>query len=144
MSNLFNGILAGTVLMAVSFSASAQKIDERELKVNVEQISNSAAKLTMLKTVTFQYDLKRYPGLKLAEGKQYGFLASDVRTQFPDFIYESASSVAAGKNNNRIVKHDEVQYDKLIPLLVQALKEQQEEINDLKRAIKEIKSVSAE
>jgi len=132
------------VLMTVSFSASAQKIDERELKVNVEEISNSATKLTMLKPVTFQYDLKRYPGLKLAEGKQYGFMASDVKTQFPDFVYESANSVAAGKNNSRIVKHDEVQYDKLIPLLVQALKEQQEEINDLKRAIKEMKSVSAE
>ncbi|MCX2485595.1 tail fiber domain-containing protein [Pedobacter sp. MR2016-24] len=144
MSNLFNGILAGAVLMTVSFSASAQKIDERELKVNVEEISNSATKLTMLKPVTFQYDLKRYPGLKLAEGKQYGFMASDVKTQFPDFVYESANSVAAGKNNSRIVKHDEVQYDKLIPLLVQALKEQQEEINDLKRAIKEMKSVSAE
>lgn len=136
--------MAGAVLMAVSFSASAQKIDERELKVNVNEIANSAAKLTMLKPVTFQYDLKKYPGLKLSGEKQYGFLASDVKTQFPDFVYESATSVAAGKNNSRIVKYEEVQYDKLIPLLVQALKEQQEEINDLKRAIKEIKSVSAE
>lgn len=144
MKCFFKGILAGAVIVTATLTASAQQINENELKVNIADITNSTAKLMALKPVTFQYDVKRFPGLKLNGATQYGFLASDVKATFPDFVYEYANSAAAGKNSTRVVKHEVVNLEKMIPVLVQAIKEQQEEIDLLKKELQTLKKVSAE
>lgn len=138
------GAFAGIILMAAALNSSAQKINEQDLKVKVADITSSTAKLMSLKPVTFEYDLKKYPLLKLPAGNQYGFLAGNVQPQFPGMVTEIAKNYPSGKNNSAVARYDKVENAQLIPVLVAAIKEQQEAIELLKKEIAEMKEKRAE
>lgn len=143
MNNLlFKGAVMSLLLSACAITASAQKIDEQELKVNIGKISNSTRQLTKLEPVTFRYDVNKYKHLKLPAGEQYGFLASNVQPEFPAMVYEAAKVYESGKNNSKVAKYNEVQTADLIPVLVAAIKEQQAEIELLKQEVQLLKAKS--
>lgn len=139
---LFKGAVMGLLLSACVITASAQKINEQELKVNVGKISNSTQHLKNLEPVTFKYDVNKYKHLKLPAGEQYGFLASNVQPEFPAMVYEAAKVYESGKNNSKTARYNEVQTENLIPVLVAAIKEQQAEIELLKQEVKLLKAKS--
>lgn len=137
---LFKGTMMGLLLSACAISASAQKINEQELKVNVGKIENSTQHLKNLEPVTFKYDVDKYKHLKLPAGEQYGFMASNVQPEFPAMVYEASKVYESGKNNSKVAKYNAVQTEHLIPVLVAAIKEQQAEIELLKQEIKLLKA----
>lgn len=139
---LFKGSAMGLLLGIASLTASAQKINEQELKVNVGKISNSTQHLKNLEPVTFQYDVNKYKHLKLPAGEQYGFMASNVQPEFPAMVYEASKVYEAGKNNAKVARYNEVQTENLIPVLVAAIKEQQAEIELLKKEVQLLKAKS--
>lgn len=144
LSIFLKSVTAGFFFMAVALNSNAQKINEQDLKVKVMDITSPTAKLMSLKPVTFQYDLKKFSYLTLPAGNQFGFLAANVQPLFPEMVSETSKSYASGKNNANIAQYEEVQNEKLIPVLVAAIKEQQEEINLLKREIEHLKDKKAE
>lgn len=127
--------VCGLLLFACALTANAQKIDEKELKVEVQKVSGSTRQLIGLEPVRFRYDTKKYGHLGLPAGNQYGFLSSNVQTALPDLVHETSKQVPAGKNNTKVASYDEVDNKDLIPLLVGAIKEQQAEIENLKKEI---------
>jgi endosialidase-like protein len=129
----------GLLLLACAMTANAQKIDEKELKVEVQKVSGATQQLFSLEPVKFRYDIKKYKHLNLPVGNQYGFLISNVQTVLPDLVHETSKQVPAGKNNTKVASYDEVDSKDLIPLLVGAVKEQQAEIENLKREISALK-----
>lgn len=142
MKSFLKPSLTGVLLITGALHVSAQKLSEQELKTNVNEITNSTSTLMKLKPVTFQYDLKKYPGLKLSAGKKYGFVAADLQAEFPELVTESVKTYSAGKNNLKTVQYTEVAQANLIPLLVAAVKEQQEEIELLKKELELLKDKS--
>ncbi|MFA4868583.1 MAG: tail fiber domain-containing protein [Pedobacter sp.] len=134
--------VTGLLLGAATLTASAQKINEQELKVNVGKIANSTQHLKNLEPVTFNYDVSKYKHLKLPAGAQYGFMASNVQTEFPEMVYEASKVYDAGKNSSKVAKYSEVQTENLIPVLVAAIKEQQAEIELLKKEVRQLKEKS--
>lgn len=139
---LIKGSVTGLLLAAATLTASAQKINEQELKVNVGKIANSTQHLKNLEPVTFKYDVSKYKHLKLPEGEQYGFMASNVQPEFPAMVYEASKTYESGKNNSRVARYNEVQTENLIPVLVAAIKEQQAEIELLKKEVQLLKAKS--
>jgi len=139
---IFKGSVMGLILSAATLTVNAQKINEADLKVNVDKISNSTQHLKNLEPVTFRYDVNKYKHLKLPAGEQYGFLASNVESNFPSMVHETAKVYAAGKNNSKTAKYNEVQTADLIPVLVAAIKEQQAEIELLKKEMQLLKGKS--
>ncbi len=94
-------------------------------KANIEPISNASAFIKDLKPVKF--DWNRRDGVKAKE-HDIGFLAQDLdEAQSKHGIQEHLDIVY--KSNPEAL---EASYGKLLPILVQALKEQQEEIEKLK------------
>jgi hypothetical protein len=139
---LFKGFVMSLLLSACALTVSAQKIDEQELKVSVGKIFNSTQHLKNLEPVTFKYDVNKYKHLRLPAGEQYGFLASNVRPEFPAMVYEVSKIYEAGKNNSKVASYNEVQTTDLIPVLVAAIKEQQAEIELLKKEVQLLKQRS--
>jgi CRISPR/Cas system-associated protein Cas5 (RAMP superfamily) len=129
----------GLLLSACGLTAAAQKIDEKELKVEIQKISASTQQLFSLEPVTFKYDVKKYKYLNLPAGNQYGFLASNVQLSFPDLVHETSKQIPSGKNSNKVASYNEVDNKDLIPVLVAAVKEQQLEIENLKKEISILK-----
>ncbi|RZK81908.1 MAG: tail fiber domain-containing protein [Pedobacter sp.] len=133
------GPALGLLIAICGFSASAQKIEEQNLKVNVSELSSPLQQLKDLKPVTFKYDNAKFKHLNLSANTQYGFLASNVQPQFPGLVYEASKVYSAGKNSSKVAKYDEVNNEALIPILVAAIKEQQAQIELLKAELNQMK-----
>jgi hypothetical protein len=61
---------------------------------------------------------------------QFGFIAQEIQEVFPDMVTRRDDGVLG------------IRYTELIPVLVQAIKEQQEEIDALTKRISDLENVS--
>lgn len=120
-------------------TVSAQKIEEKDLKVNINTISNPTEQLKNIQPITFNYNTEKYKQLNLPANNQYGFLASEVQSEFPNMVSENSKVYTASKNNSKSISYNEVNTEKLIPVLVAAIKEQQAQIDLLKEELNAIR-----
>lgn len=105
--------------------------DER-LKENIQPLQNNLGRILQLKGVS--YDMKKeFYGTsdpkKLAivmgdRPKDFGFLAQEIKEVFPEVVSLDSTS-----------NYYSVNYVKLIPVLIEAIKEQQVQIEELKKQI---------
>ena len=142
MRHLLNkkSLFIGLFISALSFSVSAQKIDEQQIKVGVSEIDNPLQYLETLKPVTFKHDNSKFKDLKLSTGLQHGFLTQDFKSKHPELVFEAFKTFPAGKGSTKTIRYDEVSNDSLIPVLVAAIKEQQLQIEALKQQLSQMKA----
>jgi Chaperone of endosialidase/Mucin-like len=107
---------------------------DRRLKTNVNPIKNAVDKVTKLNGITYNpNDLAATFGYN-KELKFVGLFADDVESVLPEAV-----KLAPFDNDNGTSKSGEnyktVQYEKIVPLLVEAIKEQQQQIAQLKAIV---------
>jgi hypothetical protein len=93
------------------------------LKENIEPLTNSLEKLLQLTGVTYSWIGQ--------EGKRIGFIAQDVEKVIPDLVFI---------NNNTEDKIKGIHLDNITAVLVEAIKEQQKIIEELKVRISNLES----
>ena len=121
------------IVCFLTFGATqAQDITDRSIKKNVAAIDSPLQKITRLQPKQFEYNVGTFKHLKLKEGKQYGFIAEDVYSVFPNLVNEKSVSYRYGKNVYRHATIKTIDETSLIPVLVASIKEQQVEIEKLK------------
>jgi MFS superfamily sulfate permease-like transporter len=110
---------------------------DMKLKKNIQPLQNSLDKVLQLKGVSFDWDETKVSGSGyVREGKkEFGFIAQDVENVFPDLVSDRNTS----EDTTKMVKHKN-----LIAVLVEAMKEQQEQINSLKETVEELSTKLAE
>lgn len=143
MKNKFIAGVAGFVVIFMCQHAKAQVIADASLKKNVTEIENPLQKIVQLQPREFVYNAKEYKQLGLSEGKQYGFLADNVKQVFPDMVREKKVSYRFGKNVYRDARINTVDETALIPVLVASIQSQQEEIEYLKTELLKLKKEMA-
>jgi len=121
-------------------TTNAQQLNEQELKINVQHIDNPTEQIAQLVPITFEYDTQKFNSIGLPPGHQYGFLASNVKHVLPHVAKESSKVYTTGKNATRVAKYQDVDSERLIPLLVAAIKEQQQQIEALRNEVATLKS----
>ena len=106
-------------------------ISDERTKRNFQKITNPLH--TILALTGYHYDYKRdlYPSLQLPGGKQLGLVAQDVEKSIP----EAVSSIQSAEGETLKT----VNYTSIIPVLVEAIKEQQEMIDKLQEEINRLK-----
>jgi hypothetical protein len=107
-----NIISAGDV---VAFSTS-----DKKLKNNISNISDPINKIKQINGVNFEWSDKQ----STYSGKDVGVIAQEIKEVLPEVVAERDNGYLA------------VKYEKIIPLLIEAIKEQQKEIEALKSKIK--------
>ena len=74
--------------------------------------------------------------------EQVGVIAQEVEKVLPQIVVPAPFDIAQDADGNEYSKSGEnyktVQYDKLVPLLIEAIKEQQETIINLQRRIEDL------
>ena len=128
------------ILIISSAVTNAQKIEDNEIKKNVSAIDNSLQRLVQLEPKIFEYNKTKFKDLQLPSGKQYGFMAENLQTVFPDLVTYKSYNYSVAKNSFRTAKVKEVDVESIIPILVASIKEQQSEIEKLKAEVLELKS----
>ena len=126
-------------LVAASLQISAQEVAQN----NVKPVTNSLETVSKLQPVSFNYDKAWAEKLKISPTQQYGFIGTEAKSAVPEIVTVQAKDYATGKNAYRSATLTKVDYESLIPLLVGSIKEQQEQIEALKREIQSLKSHSA-
>lgn len=123
-------------LISASLKISAQEVAQ----TNIQPINNSVSVVTQLQPVSFNYDKQWADKLKISGKSQFGFVTADVQKVLPALVTKTAKDYSSGKNSFRSATVSKVDYESLIPLLVGSIKEQQEQIEQLKKEINALKS----
>jgi hypothetical protein len=98
---------------------------DRRFKKNVAPISDPVEKIRKLKGVRFDWRVDEFPDRQFDETRQVGFVAQDIKEVLPEVV-------SMGKDG-----YYSVDYAKITPLLVEAIKKQQEKIDRLEQKIEE-------
>jgi hypothetical protein len=94
---------------------------DARFKTNIENIPNALSKIEKLNGVTFNWnDLAKEVESKDTEVKEAGVIAQEVNEVLPEVVTVRENGYMA------------VRYEKLVPLLIEAIKELHEEIKTLK------------
>ena len=90
-------------------------------KTNIRPVENALDKVKALRGVYFNWNQEAFPEKNFAAEVELGFIAQEVEKIIPEIVSKDKS-----KDEYRSVK-----YDKVVALLVEAIKEQQKQIDSL-------------
>ena len=105
---------SGVCTYATSMTGSS----DRRLKTNITPLEKSIDKIMKLNGVTFNWDKTVRPSAPTT--LQYGFIAQEIEKVIPELVSEDSDG------------YKTVNYIGVIPVLTQAMQEQQKEIEQLK------------
>ena len=103
------------------------RLNLKRLKRDILPIENALDKILMLNGVTYNWNKEFDPDKNLDDDNHIGLLAQDVEKIIPQIVSTDDS------------KHQlkSMAYTELIPVLIEAIKEQQTQINELKNKLKD-------
>jgi len=111
-----SGMTYNNLTQTLTLSGDVIAGSDREIKENIETITDALTKIIALRGVSFNY--------KKGGKASLGLIAQEVQTVIPEIVSVNESTGFLG-----------IGYNALIGLLVEAIKEQQSQIDELKRRI---------
>lgn len=108
----FAGFFSGNVTVTGIFSNPS----DQRYKQNILSIPNALSKTLQLRGVSYEWKRSEFPQMSFAEGRQLGLLAQEVNQVLPEAVQQNAEGMYS------------VSYLNFIPLLVEAIKEQQQQV----------------
>lgn len=126
-----------TIFSVVAFGQTS--ITDEQLKKDVKPLTGSLAVVNAIQPVSYTYNNKQYKQLDLPTGTQYGFMVDNVQDVYPAAITSKNKFYTAGKNFIRATEIKAVDVQSLIPVLLDAVKEQQKQIDSLKEQLRALK-----
>ncbi|MDX2302708.1 MAG: tail fiber domain-containing protein [Microscillaceae bacterium] len=106
--------VSGNVLATGSFITS-----DKRFKKDIQTIPSAMDRLGKINGVSYSYETQKFAERGLPEGQNLGLIAQEVEKVFPELVVEDAEGYKA------------VNYDGLIPVLIEALKSQDARIKYL-------------
>lgn len=142
------GFFVGDVYSSTGIYASS----DRNLKQNIKDFSSALGIIEQLKPK--QYDFKHdgvYSKMNLPQGSHYGLIAQDVEKILPNLVKNSKFNMPSGskdgkrpdstKGENESMSFKSLNYTEFIPILIKAVQEQQQTINDQQKQIDDLKTM---
>jgi len=96
-------------------------------KQNITSIDNPIDKLNQINGKRYQYNVQSFPDKNFPQGFSYGVIAQEVQTVLPELVQADSAGYLA------------VNYDGLIPIIIEAVKEQQKTIKEQQEQINTLK-----
>ncbi len=130
-------------LFATVALAQSKQVNEADLKKNMSPVTGALEAVNRLQPVTYQYNDQLVPGVKMPNGTQYGFNADNVRSVLPALVRTESKLYPAGKGSQRSADVSTVDVQGLVPVLLGAIKEQQQQIDALKAELRSLQKNSS-
>ena len=115
------------IVVTGTITATGSCCSDIRLKKNIQAIPSPLDRVLRLRGVGFEWRRDEFKDRNFPKGKQIGVIAQEVEKEFPELVSEDAQGFKG------------VAYEKLGPILIEAIKEQQKEIDLLKKDIEELK-----
>jgi hypothetical protein len=116
-----NGSVAGV--------GAYNNISDSRLKTNISSIDNALAGILQLHPVSFDWKKETYPQFHFDDKRQIGFLAQELEKIFPEAVTIGADGFYT------------IAYSQLVPVVVQGIKEQQQQIENLRSENTQLKNL---
>ena len=100
-------------------------VSDARYKTNVSTLNHALDSVLALRGVSYDWDKAKWPGKNFSEGRQVGFIAQEVEKIFPELVQTDNDG------------YKSVMYANAVPILVEAIKAQQKQIDDLKLQLKQ-------
>ncbi len=126
-SSGYAGYFSGKVNVTGTFTNPS----DVRLKENIKPIENALSLLTKLEAKTYNFK-KEYSKMNLPEGSQFGLIAQDVEKIIPSLV---SVNYDKSMDEEHPFAYKAINYIGLIPLLTEAVKEQQKIIDDQAKTI---------
>lgn len=131
LETILNGI---QVNGDVEYTGALIFISDKELKTDIEPIYSALKSLKSIPGVRYNYSKEAQKEYSLSADRQLGVLAQDVEKVYPELVADAAFDG----------KYKMVKTDKLIPVLLEALREADDKIDKLESDVAELKAAVAQ
>jgi hypothetical protein len=133
---------AGTDLLGVAGALTVTGditglTSDKRLKKNIKILSNPLDKLKVLSGFTYDWSLDKCSeaGFEPKDEEQIGVFAQDVQSVIPQAVKPAPFDTDSEGNSISGDNYLTVQYEKIVPLLIECIKEQQKQIDELKNKV---------
>ncbi len=127
-----------TIFGSGTASGGMWEPSDPKLKRDIRPIGDAINMVKQLNGVTYEFRTDEYPDLNLGNGQQYGFLTEEVKAVMPNAVRPFVDQL--GQQTG----FDVMRYNAIMPLLTEAVKEQQIIIEDQQLMIYDLEDRYAE
>ncbi len=111
----------------ITYSTGGYLGSDIRFKEHIASIDSALAKVMNIAGVSYTWKTQEFKEKGFPEGRHYGLIAQEVEKVLPGVVAQAPSGEKA------------VSYTELVPVLIQAMKEQQKAIHELSAEVKELK-----
>ena len=129
--NTTSQIMSNTEIFQVdgeALSMSWNTFSDKKMKTDIKVIKNPIDKVQKIRGVTYQFSQNKYPKLNCPKGEQAGVIAQEINKILPQAVTEP-------KEKDGLYA---VNYDAIVPLLIETNKAQQKQIEKLREKTKRV------
>jgi hypothetical protein len=121
--------VAGDATISGKFNSNGiQESSDRRFKKNIAPLSNSLENILKMEGVSYNWKIEEFPNRKFGDRTEIGVIAQEVEKIYPELVATDAEG------------YKSVQYSHMVPILLEAIKEQQQLINSLEGNVGELSS----
>jgi len=102
-----------------TYSGTWTQSSDKRYKKNIEPLGNSIDKIEQLNGVSYELRREEFPEKNFSNRKQIGLIAQNVEKVLPELVLTDSEG------------YKSVAYQNMVPVLIEAIKEQQDEIKTL-------------
>ena len=95
-------------------------------KKNVKTIQNALDKINRMRGVEYEWKTNEFPEMNFSKEKQIGLIAQEVENVIPEIVSTNSNG------------YKSLDYSRTVAILIEAIKEQQKEISELKTKVAEL------
>ena len=126
------GATAGTIQATNNITAY---FSDKRLKKNINPITNALNKVMSISGVTFVTNETAEKYGYTDQKEQVGVIAQEIEKVLPQVVVPAPFDIDIDGSSKSGENYKTVQYEKLVPLLIEAIKEQQKQIDELKQTV---------
>ncbi|MFA5200032.1 MAG: tail fiber domain-containing protein, partial [Candidatus Omnitrophota bacterium] len=110
-----------------AYSTGGWQGSDIKFKKNISDIDGPLEKLLKIRGVIFEWKTDEFKDKGFPSGRHYGVIAQEIEKVFPEVV-------KTGSNGEKAVS-----YTELVPILIEAMKAQEQEIQTLKQEVNQLK-----
>lgn len=112
-------------------SNAINETSDMRLKTDITQLTNALEKIQQLRGVSYKWRTEEFPDMKLDQGLQHGLIAQELEKVIPELVHTDSEGWKS------------IEYSHMVPLLIEAIKEQQTEIKRLAHYADKVEKLEA-
>ena len=119
-----------------AYATSGWYSSDKKFKKDITPIDSALSKVLQINGVSFNWKTKDYAKKEFPEGKHYGVIAQDIEKVFPEVVKTVRFKYKDKEEDvEEDVEEKAVAYNELIPILIEAIKEQEQKIERLEATV---------